>query len=437
MFKKTILISLLAAAGVTFAADYYVVVPVQGKQAKPNSIYVVLNSTPLPTGVVGVPYAGFDLSTALQASGDPGFNASLATFAVTSGTLPAGLTLSAAGVLSGTPTAATAGAPIQVTASYKTVTGAQAYQVIVANLNVSLASATLPVGLLGVAYNAGSGFDFKSVLSAPADPGFNASLATFSVASGTLPTGLNLSATGVLTGTPSQLTANAGADLTVATSYKGNPAQQTFKVPVRGFSSCDAVLAAKPGAPSGLYYLDFDGAGPGSAAQYHCDMTPEGQGWLRLNATNAAFSTAVSAQGEVSKAFVPVLGCASAQIQFSVNNLLVPATKIRMDLTRSTVSQCSFLADTGGSVLTGAGAGASLTGTAAKYWNGSTYQPLSSSCSWSDPNWATVSGAASIAGLPTKFRFFADIPASKTVGYTGSCSVPEDNGIFAATVFVR
>ena len=75
-----------------------------------------------------------------------------------------------------------------------------------------------------------------------------------------------------------------------------------------------------------------------------------------------------------------------------------------------------------------------VTGFSSKYWNGSSYQLLASSCTWSDPNWAV---SDSIAGMPTKFQFYGDIPANKTVSYTGNCNYPDDTGIFSATVFVQ
>jgi LruC domain-containing protein len=54
--------------------------------------------------------------------------------------------------------------------------------------------------------------------------------------------------------------------------------------------SCRAILAASPGAPSGTYWLDPDGASGVSAFQTACDMTTRGGGWTRLYFKNAANS---------------------------------------------------------------------------------------------------------------------------------------------------
>jgi hypothetical protein len=72
-----------------------------------SSACPLITLTPLPVGAVGVAY-----SVQIRASGGTGSY----TFAVSSGTLPAGLTLTAGGLLSGTPTALTS-SPVTIQAS--------------------------------------------------------------------------------------------------------------------------------------------------------------------------------------------------------------------------------------------------------------------------------------------------------------------------------
>lgn len=89
---------------------------------------------------------------------------------------------------------------------------------------VSLASTTLPKGMLGQAYS----YDFKQLLSVSNESSPDKSLATWT-GSGTLPTGLSFNTgTGVLSGTPSVL--NPGAEYTVAGTYKNNQGQQVFTI---------------------------------------------------------------------------------------------------------------------------------------------------------------------------------------------------------------
>lgn len=139
MLKKTLIASLLAGACISaFALDYYVVVPLPGKQAILNNISVELGSTPLPAGVVGMPYEGFNLSSALQVRGDPAYSASQVSWSVVAGALPVGLVLNN-GIISGTPTAA-GEQPFSVHAAYKTKTGEQVYTIVVKGVALQITS---------------------------------------------------------------------------------------------------------------------------------------------------------------------------------------------------------------------------------------------------------------------------------------------------------
>jgi hypothetical protein len=86
-----------------------------------NCPTITLSPVPLPVPIQGVPY-----SQTITASGGTGPY----TYAVTAGTLPTGLTLSAAGVLSGTMTAiAPASFTVTATDTSSSCTGSQAYSV--------------------------------------------------------------------------------------------------------------------------------------------------------------------------------------------------------------------------------------------------------------------------------------------------------------------
>jgi hypothetical protein len=113
------------------------------------------------------------------------------TWAVASGTLPAGLTLNAGtGLLSGTPTTAgTSTFTVRVTDGAASTATAVLSIVVTAPLTIGTAS--LPSGLVGTAYSA--------TLAATG----GTSPYTWSIAAGTLPAGLSLNAaTGAITGTP-------------------------------------------------------------------------------------------------------------------------------------------------------------------------------------------------------------------------------------------
>lgn len=150
---------------------------------------IVVSPATLPAGTVGVAY-----SETLVGSG----GAVPYSFSVTTGVLPAGLTLTGAGVLAGTPTAA---GTFPVTIRGTDADGCfadQVYSIVIAAPPppppvcpvITLLPAVLPGGTVGIAYTqtmTGSGGTAPYV---------------FGVTVGTLPTGLVLTAAGVLAGTP-------------------------------------------------------------------------------------------------------------------------------------------------------------------------------------------------------------------------------------------
>lgn len=215
------------------AADYYLVVPFKHKASSPATptapqpapIQVSLNAYTLPTAMENIAYDGFDLNTLLMVTGDANYTGTGSTWRVANGALPNGISLSADGVLSGTPT--TAGTmTFTLEAAYKTKSGTQTYQLVVANLTVALSGATLTNGVVGQSY---TGYDFKTRLSSNA-PDFDATKATWSIASGALPPGMSLSpTTGVLSGTP---TTSGSFSFDVKATYQAKDGLRTYQVSV-------------------------------------------------------------------------------------------------------------------------------------------------------------------------------------------------------------
>jgi large repetitive protein len=141
----------------------------------------VVTTSSLPAGTVGIAY-----SQALAASGgSPPYN-----WLLTSGSLPAGLSLSAGGTLSGTPEAAGLSVfTVRVTDS-ALASGTAALSVSINPSALGITTSSLPAGTVGIAYA-------QALAASGGTPPYS-----WALASGSLPAGLNLSAGGTLSGTP-------------------------------------------------------------------------------------------------------------------------------------------------------------------------------------------------------------------------------------------
>ncbi len=178
-----------------------------GNSASSQTISVTVNSapkltitttSPLPGGTNGAAY-----SQTLQATGGvPSY-----TWSVTAGSLPAGLTLSSAGVISGTPS----GASTSTSNFTVTVTDSQTPTAASSTANLSITVVEPPLSVTTSALAGGSiGNAYSQTLQAiGGTPPY-----TWSISVGTLPAGLNLSnpSTGAISGTP---TATGTSNFTV------------------------------------------------------------------------------------------------------------------------------------------------------------------------------------------------------------------------------
>jgi Putative Ig domain len=172
----------------------------------PSPTPLAVTTSSLPTGEVGVAYA----ATLSASGGTPPYQ-----WSIKSGALPAGLSLSASGSISGTPTA-TIGAP--VTFQIKDSSSPALTQSVVLSLTLNTALAVTTTALPG----AQVGRPYTATLAAT---GGTPPL-TWSLAAGTLPAGLSLTpSSGVISGTPtaamnSDALAFAVADGNVPTQHK-------------------------------------------------------------------------------------------------------------------------------------------------------------------------------------------------------------------------
>jgi outer membrane autotransporter protein len=164
----------------------------------PGGAVSLSTPSPLPTGTGGTPYS----LTFVSAGGAAPY-----TYTET-GALPTGLSMTAAGTISGTPTSAGT-YPITVTVTdAATQTAQKTYQLTINAPGIALAPSTLPQGKVGTVYT--STTIAASGGSAPY---------SYAVTSGAMPAGLTLSPAGVVSGSP---TAAGSFNVTVTATDKFN-----------------------------------------------------------------------------------------------------------------------------------------------------------------------------------------------------------------------
>ncbi|PHV25239.1 autotransporter outer membrane beta-barrel domain-containing protein, partial [Janthinobacterium sp. BJB426] len=143
---------------------------------------IVLSPATLPNATVALTYP----TTTMTATG----GAAPYTYAISAGTLPAGMSLSAGGVLSGTPTAGgTFNFTVRATDSLA-INGTRPYTLTVSAPTITIAPTTLPAMTVGLAY------------SQAITGGGGTAAYSYAVTAGSVPAGLSLAANGTLSGTP-------------------------------------------------------------------------------------------------------------------------------------------------------------------------------------------------------------------------------------------
>ncbi|MBI3365189.1 MAG: putative Ig domain-containing protein, partial [Ignavibacteriae bacterium] len=186
---------------------------------------ITISPLTLSNGSVGSPYS--ELLTADGGTNPYGF-------AVTSGSLPAGLTLSASGTLSGTPTLVGISSFTITATDAQGCSGGKAYSVTVDCPTIVLSPASLPNGVVGTSYSqtiSGSGG------TAPY---------SFSVTAGALPTGFTLLSSGLISGTP---TLAGGFTFTItATDAQGCLNDHAYTVSI----NCPTITLSPSTLPNGI-----------------------------------------------------------------------------------------------------------------------------------------------------------------------------------------
>jgi hypothetical protein len=192
-----------------------------------------ITSAAPPAGIVSIPYSHTYVATGTPAP----------SFTVTSGALPAGVTLTSAGVLSGTPTVANTYTGTVTATNGVSPDATQNFSIVIAAAAAPVITSPPPpaTGTAGVAYT------HSYVATGTPAP-------TFMVTAGALPDGLSLNpSTGAVTGTPTVVGPFTG---TVTASNGIDPAStQSFSITISAPTAPPAFTSAFPASGTvGLPY---------------------------------------------------------------------------------------------------------------------------------------------------------------------------------------
>jgi hypothetical protein len=271
---------------------------------------LVINTNSLPNGQVGSTY-----STTLVAGG----GTSPYTWAVTSGTLPAGLALNASsGTITGTPASTVNGTPLtfKVTdSSNPTMSQSVSLTLTITPATLTITTTSLPNGQVNTAYS--------TTLAATG----GTTPYTWSLTSGTVPAGLTLNAaTGAITGTPTAPVTST--PLTFKVTDSSNPALTRSVNLTLTFSPAALVITTSslPNGQVGVSYSSTLKAASG-ITPYTWSLTtgtlPSG---LTLNATSGAITG------------TPTIAASSTPLTFKVTDSSNPRLTQSVNLTLTVTS---------------------------------------------------------------------------------------------------
>jgi len=267
----------LTLMNVTFgdAGDYTVVVS-NGAGAVTSSVAVLtvrcpvitVGPTSLADGTGGVSYLQTN-----TASGGMGTT----TFAVTSGSLPAGLNLNTSnGVISGTPTSVGTNTFTVTATDVNGCTGSSSYTVTIVCPMITVGPASLANGTANASY--------LQTITASGGVGST----TFAVTSGTLPAGLNLNTTnGVISGTPTSVGPNTFT--VTATDANGCAGSSSYTVTIE----CPAIAVGPVSLADGkvnVSYLQTNTASGGAGTTTFAVTSGTLPAGLNLNTNSGVIS---------------------------------------------------------------------------------------------------------------------------------------------------
>jgi hypothetical protein len=270
---------------------------------------LAITTTSLPSGIVGTPY-----TATLTATGGTG----ALTWTIPAASLPAGLSSTGA-TISGTPTAfGTFTIPVSVKDSAtQPATATASFTLIIVPQLPTITTTTLPNGIAGTAYS--------QQLSST---GGNGTTPTWALASGTLPGGLTLSTSGLISGTPTNASAGNTFTFTVTVSIgTQTSAPASFSITI--YALPVVTTTSLPSGNIGIKYsqaLTYSGGSGGAPIwAITAGSLPAGSG-LSLNTSTGVISGTPIAAATYSFSVAVTVGTqtsASQALTLNIYSLLI------------------------------------------------------------------------------------------------------------------